>query len=63
MKRVSERSGHDTASAKVLQVPTFSDMKIDLDTIDEFRGELSKRRSVNEKRRIAFEKPPKAETM
>lgn len=63
MKRVSERSGHDTASTKVLQVPSYSDMKIDLDTIDEFRSELAKRKTVNEERRRALEKPPKAETM
>jgi hypothetical protein len=49
--------------AKMLHVPTSSEMKIDHSTLDEFRSELSKRRKVNEERRIAFEKPPKAETM
>ncbi|TIU25219.1 MAG: hypothetical protein E5W34_05430, partial [Mesorhizobium sp.] len=36
MKRVSERSGHDMASAKAIPVPTPNDMKSDLDGIDQY---------------------------
>jgi hypothetical protein len=63
MKRVSERSGHDTAAAKVFQAPTLQEMKNDLDAIENFRIEISKRKKANEERRTAFEKPPKAETL
>jgi len=60
MKRVSERSGHDMASAKAIPVPTPDDMKGDLDGIDQYRIDTTKRKKDAEKRRIEFEQPPKA---
>ncbi|TIW65199.1 MAG: hypothetical protein E5V56_07300, partial [Mesorhizobium sp.] len=60
MKRVSERSGHDMASAKAIPVPTPNDMKSDLDGIDQYRIDTTKRKKDAEKRRIEFEQPPKA---
>ncbi|MER9882086.1 AAA family ATPase [Mesorhizobium sp. M0118] len=60
MKRVSERSGHDMASAKAIPVPIPADMKGDLDGIDQYRIDTIKRKKDAEKRRIEFEQPPKA---
>ncbi len=60
MKRVSERSGHDMAAAKAIPVPTPGDMKSDLDTIDNYRVEATKRKKEVEKRRVDLEQPPRA---
>lgn len=60
MKRVSERSGHDMAAGKAIPVPTPSDMKSDLDVIDQYRIDANKRKKDAEKRRIELEQPPKA---
>lgn len=60
MKRVSERSGHDMAAGKAIPAPTPTDMKSDLDMIESFRLEASKRKKEVEKRRADLEHPPKA---
>lgn len=62
MKRVSERSGHDSAISKNFQIPTLTEMSCDIDTLDNFRSELMRRRKENIARREAFERPPIAET-
>lgn len=60
MKRVSERSGHDMAAGKAIPVPTPGEMKSDLDVIDTYRIDTSKRKKDAEKRRVELEQPPKA---
>ena len=62
MKRVSERSGHDTAVAKMAHTPSFDDMQADLDELDAFRTAIDKRRKDLESERKKLEKPPAAET-
>jgi hypothetical protein len=60
MKRVSERSGHDMAAGKAIPVPTLADMKSDLDVIEQYRIDATKRKKDAEKRRADLEHPPKA---
>lgn len=60
MRRVSERSGHDMAAGKNVPTPKPTDMKVDLDTIDNFRVSVQKRRKEAEDRRAKLEDPPKA---
>jgi len=59
MKRVSERSGHDMAAGKAIPVPTPGEMKSDLDVIDTYRIDTSKRKKDAEKRRVELEQPRK----
>lgn len=63
MKRVSERSGHDMAAGKAIPTPTPTDMKADLDTIDQYRATAQKRKKEAEKRREALEEPPAAKVI
>jgi hypothetical protein len=58
MKRVSERSGHDMAVGKAIPTPTLTDMKADLDLIDQYRISVKKRMKETEKDREALEEPP-----
>jgi hypothetical protein len=60
MKRVSERSGHDMAVGKAIPTPTTTDMKADLDVIENYRSSVQKRKTETTKRREALEKPPAA---
>jgi energy-coupling factor transporter ATP-binding protein EcfA2 len=60
MKRVSERSGHDMAAGRAVAPPKPTDMKADLDDLDNFRAKIIKRRDATEKARKALENPPKA---
>lgn len=61
MKRVSERSGHDTAAAKQVPIPTPADMTVDLDAIDSYRQALVKRlKALGEKRKLLEQAPAAA---
>ncbi|WP_454890516.1 AAA family ATPase [Sphingopyxis chilensis] len=63
MKRVSERSGHDTPAGKQIGTPSPGDMKSDLDVIDAYRASVDKRRKKVAEEREALEKPPAARTV
>jgi hypothetical protein len=63
MKRVSERSGHDMAPGRAIPVPTPTEMKLDLETIEQFRANANKRKKDAEARRGELEKPPKASVL
>lgn len=60
MKRASERSGHDMATGRPISLPTPDDMSADIEILDAFRLEYSKRGKEAETRRTALEQPPKA---
>lgn len=63
MKHVSERSGHDMAAGRNIPAPKPDEMKIDLNTIDEYRIAINKRRDATAVQRAAFEKAPRANTL
>jgi energy-coupling factor transporter ATP-binding protein EcfA2 len=63
MKRVSERSGHDMAFGKAIPTPTLSDLKADLDAIDQYRITTKQRQNETSARRQALEKPLAANVM
>lgn len=60
MKRVSERSGHDSAVAKQIPIPSPADMKSDLDAIEKFRSKIKKQSDEAQERRKKKEAPPAA---
>jgi hypothetical protein len=60
MKRVSERSGHDMAVGRAIPAPTPDDMKVDVDSLDQYRISVQKRKSETAKRRETLEEPPAA---
>lgn len=63
MKHVSERSGHDMAAGRNIPVPKPDEMKTDLNTIDDYRIAIDKRRKATSDQRATFEKAPKAITL
>jgi len=60
MKRASERSGHDMASARNAPEPKLDDMQADLKELDDYQKIINKRRDATDKRRKLLEKPPAA---
>jgi|SRR5665213_1228716 len=60
MKRVSERSGHDMAIGKAIPTAMPADMKADIDSLDQYRIAVQKRKNETTKRRETLEKPPAA---
>ena len=48
------------AAGKAIPVPTPTDMKVDLDLIDQYRTDANKRKKIPEKRRLELEEPRKA---
>ncbi|MBR0652751.1 AAA family ATPase [Roseomonas terrae] len=60
MKRVSERSGHDSAAPKQVVTPTPAEMRLELKEIEQFRSVITDRSKEAEKRRKKKENPPVA---
>jgi hypothetical protein len=60
MKRVSEFSGHDMAAGRQLPVPSFDEMRRDLEAIEQYRADVQARKNALRKRRRALEEPPVA---
>lgn len=60
MKRVSERSGHDTAQGRAIPMPDYDEMKRDLDELDTYRSSIKRRATELQKVRELLEEPPKA---
>ena len=63
MKRASERSGHDMASARNLPLPKIEDMQADLNELDAYRDITNKRSKETTERRKKLEKPPAARVL
>lgn len=58
MKKVSECSGHDMAAGRQLPVPDKAEMRRDLDHLDQFRTQVTRRKGETRERRAALEGPP-----
>ena len=63
MKRVSERSGHDTAAGRQIAVPDKAEMRRDLEVIDEYRNTIRQRKRSLEQERRALEEAPRAQVV
>ena len=63
MKCVSEYSGHDTAVAQPVSLPSHEDMRRDLDRLDQYRSKLRARAKETIRRREKLEAPPEAQIM
>ncbi len=61
MKRVSERSGHDTAAGRTIHTPDYGEIDKDLQTLEAFRQKILDRSKEAAEVREKFEKPPVAE--
>ena len=62
MKRASERSGHDMATAKNIPFPEIEDLKKEVTALDGYRIGLRKRSKAAEETRKKLEPPPRAAT-
>ena len=62
MKRVSERSGHDMATAKNKPLPVIKTLKEEVKELDDFRLALKKRSKKTTNDRKKLESPPEATT-
>ena len=60
MRRVSELSGHDMAAGRQLPMPNGADIRRDLDTLDQYRNAVQRRKRDLQARREALEGPPQA---
>ena len=61
MKHVSEFSGHDRSEAKLGSLPTWTEMRNDIDKLRAYNTALKKRRSAVKDRREALESPQPAQ--
>lgn len=61
MKRVSERSGHDTAAGRTIPTPTYDEMNKDLEVLESFKKKTEGRAKERADARKDREKPPLAE--
>jgi hypothetical protein len=61
MSRVSEYSGHDMAAARQIPVPDLNDMRRDLDTLDQFRAQIHRRKAETSARRSTLQGPPQGQ--
>lgn len=60
MKRASERSGHDLPAARNIPIPTAAEMAADVEALDRFRVDYSRRAKQLEDHRKALESPGSA---
>jgi hypothetical protein len=63
MTRVSECSGHDMAPGRQIPVPDLAEMRRDLDTLDDYRNEIHRRKNSLRARREELEEPPVAQVV
>jgi len=61
MSRVSEYSGHDMAAGRQIPVPDLNDMRRDLDTLDQFRAQIHRRKAETSARRSLLQAPPQGQ--